>query len=415
MAETDGMASGLRVLRRVAPPETPWEGDVARDESGRLVVLVDADTVPLGALWDADPSGHLVAPLDAERRPAGQDLVLPYCTTPLAAYLDGRGAADPLAPGEAVTLLVSVTRGLRERAARGGTGGTWWLTDDGMPLLVPDVGRDTGDPADTERVLTALADAAPQLRDEISAASERIARGLPPEDREREVFAVAAPAPLAPPSRRGTALGSTSDARAAHRDALPKPEGEVERPARPRWLDGIVDAGIADLWAEVVTGLIRRIQGIRSSRVSPRRVRSRRRWPLLVVGGVCAAAVLGIGLAWPSSSPAPDPRGTTSPALTPPADRDAPARDAPALEAATSLLRASARCAASACPELLEDPGRALAAKIPPGEPTTSLVEDFGDVAVVRADYVGAALLVVIAQTGNGWRVRDVYAADPPS
>jgi hypothetical protein len=469
---SDGIASGLRVLRRVAPPETPWAGEVARDESGRLFVLVDADTAPLGALWDADPAGHLAAPVDLERTATGQLLVLPYCPLPLVAYLAERDDRDRLAPGEAVTLLVSMTRGLRERDAHNAAGGTWWLTDDGMPLLVPG-----GD--DTEDVLTAVGDAAPALRGEIDVVRDRLRAGERLEDREDAMFAVAGPTALVPP--RGPDVSAVPGSRP------PPGSGPVSRSARPaaaaqatglgprraareagsppraaRWIDSVVDAGVADLVqdasAQVAEAFARVARSLRVVRRPGRRrdgareaaadgareaadtdaasrVSRTRRRRLLLVAGIGAALVLTAGLLWPQPDSAPEavpsihgsasdgrapaepsasPRDSEPAASTPTGTDAAPERTTPADQAAAALLRAYRACAASGCAELREDPSRALAAPIPPGEAATTPVEDFGDVAVVRAEYPTGAVLVVIARDAHRWRLRDAYPVQPP-
>jgi len=461
---------GLRALRRVEPPRSPWPGTVARDGAGRTVMLVDAAAAALGPAWAAEPDGHVAAPLDLERRDGGHELVLPYCAQTLVAYLSARRAASPLTAGEAVTVIVSLLRGLRQREALGVRGGGWWLTEEGRPVLVPHEGTD-----DTREVLDALAPGLPagldavvaELRSEVAAGPPRTG-----EHRERAVFACGAPEPLAPPSR-------TPSGPAALGPPPGPPSGDDRRAS---WYDGLVDGDLADLVSRVTTATWRRLSGRdagerRASRPprrrgrgeaeperrgdgdSERRRRSGRRRRLLVAA-VLGAAALGIGLLWPSGEEPRTAAGGAPLGMSPSQDEppgrpgepgpgsgapDRPAApddtngsdntngsdgsgppgpasdgrtgDASIADTAAALLRALAACAddAASCVDAAEDPARALGAALPDGTPRVALLDEFGDVAALRADYDAGARLVVIARDDGRWRIRDIHTVDPPA
>lgn len=404
MSDTSTALDGLRALRRVAPPESPWAGRMARDASGRAVVLVDAARVSFGALWRADPAGHLVAVLDVQRRPDGHDLVLPACVTPLTAYLARREAVPgtrALSTGEGVTVLVSVLRGLRERAALGGSGGGWWLTEDGRPMLVADAVDDSAE------VLAAVARCAPALAVEAERMRAAVAAGTSPEDREPELFAVAPGEPLDVPDPHASAPG------AGRAEA---PPGDTRRGRR--LLDGVVDPGLADLWADAAARVAEASTRVRRGLLGLRRAGRAR---MLVVAGAVVAVVLAIGLLWPAGEDpgAAAPAATTVPSASAGVETAGDPRDVSApgtgsvTDAAHALLVRAAACSQT-CGEIREDAQRALTTTLPPGEPRVALVEDFGDVAVVRATYPGATVLAVIARGDERWRLRDVYTAEPP-
>lgn len=193
---------------------------------------------------------------------------------------------------------------------------------------------------------------------------------------------------------------------------------------------------------------------------------SRRRRALLIAGAA-AAAVLAVGLLWPSggesgeaadveaadveggaTSPEPstaasteagaDSEGTQDPRrragspdpdeVSPEPDEVTPAEDDPAA-AAASLLRVIADCrvqgdvscedaVAAGATGVLDALGAAT-----DGTPTFELVDEYGDIAVVRvavdaeadAANTSGRLIMVLLRTQEKWLVRDVYdVADQP-
>lgn len=193
---------------------------------------------------------------------------------------------------------------------------------------------------------------------------------------------------------------------------------------------------------------------------------SRRRRALLIAGAA-AAAVLAVGLLWPSggvsgeaadveaadveggaTSPEPstaasteagadseatqDPRrraGSPDPdEVSPEPDEVTPAEDDPAA-AAASLLRVIADCRVQgdvSCEDAVaEGATRVLDAldAATDGTPTFELVDEYGDIAVVRvavdaeadAANTSGRLIMVLLRTQEKWLVRDVYdVADQP-
>ncbi|MFF7292634.1 hypothetical protein ACFY9N_08885 [Microbacterium sp. NPDC008134] len=179
--------------------------------------------------------------------------------------------------------------------------------------------------------------------------------------------------------------------------------------------------------------------------------RSRRR--SLLIAGAAAAAVLAGGLLWPGGDSgeaaegqseessgvrqeAPASPGTTigdgspettgvsaspMPSATSHPGAGVPAVDEAAIVAATALLDAAAGCddaAQSSCPEVIAEGSTADVADlagIATAEPTISPVDEYGDVAVIRAESPDAAHILVLVRVNEKWLVRDVYdVADQP-
>ena len=177
----------------------------------------------------------------------------------------------------------------------------------------------------------------------------------------------------------------------------------------------------------------------------------------MLVAGVAAALVLAGGLLWPDgeeagkadgaaggSSQSPSPGGDAASVSTPP-PRAAPvggeastsesssAEEDP-IGAVPSLLRAIADCRAqgdTSCTDAVagdaENVTGALG-RVDPVKPSPELVDEYGDVAVVRLRTSGAdegagdaegqgsdQTIVVLIRTEEKWLVRDVYdVADQP-
>ncbi|MCT9820060.1 hypothetical protein N3K63_07135 [Microbacterium sp. W1N] len=128
MSDTDLLApTVLRVLDAV---QAPYPALLVAGEPPRLWVELD-EGAP-AAVWDADPAEHLLAPLDLARTALGVALVLPACPQRLGELVHRRLAIED---AEAVTIAVSVLRGCVAALARACPTGTWWVTDEGRPVL----------------------------------------------------------------------------------------------------------------------------------------------------------------------------------------------------------------------------------------------------------------------------------------
>ncbi|MFD6699254.1 MULTISPECIES: hypothetical protein [unclassified Microbacterium] len=213
-----------RAVRALADGEGPFDGELVTRGNG-MAVRVDAAQLRGWAGWAFAGAEHVAAPLDLALSTDGQDVLLPWCVRTVSAHLAQATDAGGLAHGEAVTLAVSVLRGVLELegeqddpadVARADAGadrdadvalyGGWWLTDEARPLFAIgstdalDAGgtpRETGERLlrDLEarvedralrRVLTRLGDALDEPR-RLRAEAARW---------ERELLEIAAPRPL---------------------------------------------------------------------------------------------------------------------------------------------------------------------------------------------------------------------------
>lgn len=132
-----------RVVRNLDKDEGPYTGGLVNCGS-TVAVLVSAETISGWAGWEHAGSEHVAGPLDVVRRAEGHDVLLPWCTERIPAFLGRRTAIDDaLSSGEVTTLVASVLRGIGElsRSERPETG-DWWLTEDGRPMFVIGAGKD---------------------------------------------------------------------------------------------------------------------------------------------------------------------------------------------------------------------------------------------------------------------------------
>lgn len=452
--ETDAGASRLarpyRPMRRVAPPESPWPGMLVRRPDGSQAVVVDTDLLGQHwAGWEAAASDHLLAPLDVVRRPGGHDALLPVCTERLDAFVRRRTASDaPLSHGEAVTVAVSLVRGIAALGQRGEGAdglGEWWLTDDGRPILAPGIG-DRAQRA-TSAILqmlrsqlrdrTPLADAMEEALD-LVADPVRLMRDLP--GCEDSLFAAGSAEEL---------VTSALDPRRARTVAR---VGEPVDPAahRSRWtqmLAAHVDADVADLASLATSSLRRRSRTRAESRPRPTGSAPVRKKPWLLAGTM-ASAIVAAGLMWPSGGGGDSPAaantseqmsaglsgapGPSTPAAAPaelhadpPAAAEQPATGAPASGTGepdwtamlAELLAVRTACADdTAClAEVVEDPRR----RFPPGvvdapsaARTITLLDAFGGAAVLRIDPLdgsGRSQLAIVVQSGERRLLRDIH------
>jgi len=423
---------GYRVIRQLAGGgDSPWPGALVCAPTGETAVAVDCDV--LGDSWRgwaAGPEGHVLAPVDILRRPGGHDVLLPMCTERLAEFLDRRGGSD-LTAGEAVTVAVSLLRGLGELQTDADDAcGVWWLTEAGRPVFATDTSG-SSILEDTIDLLGRIALDVPALSDAVTEVIEAMAdsrRSRVLERAEAALFAAAEP----------TALATTTFGPKRVRGRSPLQDDAVigdSEPPRRSWpiaLSRHLDAEWADLVSRTTTGVWRTL----------RTPRSGRRRPWLVAGGLACAIVAG-GLLWPTGDGGPPTAGASQPSATPsvaPSSSAVPASpgdtagtdasgseqveapdgsDQPAdlTSLTAALLRARTACAGeSTC---LEGVLEARDARHPPGvvdlaeeERSLTLLDDFGGAAVLRVEPVsgeGAPQLVVIVQVDGRWLLRDVY------
>jgi hypothetical protein len=409
----------LRAVRSVRPPASPFDATIAESADGRSVMLADRSTVADLPGWSAEGHAHLLTPHDVLRRADGHDVVFPLLTEDVAQFMQRRqDAGAPVAGGEAVTLAVSIVRGLSASLLREDcVEGEWWLTDDGRPLLVEGVGDESAREA-SARLLATMAEDLPRSR--LGATLREladVARQADPAriDTECEdtLFACAEPEPLV--------TEVFGPRRARHLAAEPDSEQPPQEPSLWRRLAFHMDADLADTASDVVHAAVRRIR--RSA--LPRR-------PLLI-GAVVAALIIGAGLLWPAdeehTAPAADPG--TSASAPEPRDEAHPSESrsvvpgpvtGDAAAVTMELLDRRTACDDIAClTTVLEDPARELPAGVtddPAETRRATLLDDLGGIVVVRVDSLSGpgTQIVTVVETKDGWRIRDVHdVTDAPS
>ena len=426
-----------RAIRRItAGSDGPFGGLLCRTVAGDVGALVDIAALPRDwTAWEADAAGHLLSPQDIVRRGSTHDVLLPVCAERLGdaiAQRGRRGAA--LRAGEAVTVAVSVLRGLCElqQLHTGGTG-EWWVTDAGRPVLVTDVGELRADEASVA-ILRDVAQAfTARLGEDVIAAAgrERLgARDL--HAIEDDLFRFAAAEPLGFGVSSST-IGRTLPTAHHERDAgWQTANADDDRPERRTpWHDLVarhVDSDVADLVSRTTTAVWRR--------ATTPRPRSRGKAWMWAAGA--GAVVLAGGLAIPSGAAQPTPSSTDIRALSSLDASETPAptqsvgapepveiadlTDPAAIVAA--LLEARASCGSDpiCLAEVMTDPAAQIepgAVDLDPSQRTVTLVDEFGGVSVVRVDAVVGQLpaqLVVIQQNNERWLLREVYSvAQQPS
>lgn len=447
------LSGAPRPVRHLAPPEVPWPGRRAAAGDASCF-LVDAPVLRSWPGWDADPGGHLLAPIDIVRRSDGHDVVLPLCTERLVRFLQRRAARQaPVSAGEAITVLVSVLRGTAEALARSPFAtGEWWLTDAGKPVFAYGDGPDAAMAADL--CLAALGDVLPEtaeLRDRLGGGADTsrgsgaadlahpraLATALP--EIEAALFARNAPEPLATTDLAPARARSVSAA-AEHTNDV------VAHSTRGHWssLSRLVDGDASELLAAGWDALRERRRAV--SKPTGSGMRGPRRGVVLVAAA-SALAVAGIGLLWPHAGadrPAAHAGGgaaaaqVASSTATPSTSRRVPSpTSAPSSPSPTSgvsdgsdvaavvrgLLAARIACGDDvACRgSYAEDPTR----RLPPGaiddpQQAVVLLDDFGGAAVARVTSAGREgsgrrQLVLVVRTNQKWLIRDVDdVADQP-
>lgn len=439
-----GLSSAHRMIRVLDPSEGPFAGALVTD-GDRVAVCIDAAELSGWEGWHLAGSDHVVAPVDIVRRGDGHDVLLPWCTERVTAFLARRSiGGERLTPGECGTLLVSLLRALGElgeleRAAE--ARGTWWLTDDGRPVLV--IG--SGDMArlgvvslveqmtddDVERTLGRLL-AAVRAGLEKSIAQQPWISSIQLLRWEREVLEIAAPRALrretaAPePALLGTGASELRPVVSAVRRAAIEDRPRSHRMRAPvtgrtRDLRTALLASMArgraalrDRWHSQTVGSapVESVTSGTMSRAKPKRRRS------LLLAGAAAAAVLVAGLLWPSGdadraeggdgrqsvhsaeASAPDEVGPAAIETSPEPAAESPSAASPqpvpdGFDPASAAIDLWARiweCDADGDPvcSAATEPGSAgivsaIASTNTP-VPAFTVIDEYGGVAVVRAD-----------------------------
>lgn len=482
--ETNMLVPGAhRVIRLLGADEGPYKGVLVTDRDS-VAVMTDADALSGWAGWGHAGDEHVAGPVDLVRRADGHDVLLPWCTERITVFLGRReAAAETLSAGEVSTLVGSLLRGLGElgHSSAAVEGGEWWLTDDGRPLFVIGAGEDARLGAATlidlvhratvdrtsARVLAAIRDGLRRGSDRPGAPHRQLQLW------ETELFSIAAPRPLrrdahAPErvrdiemarSLRAAPIESRRDARAtargvARRDRESAHGGivAVTAPLRrallqivARWMKLAGPRTRAHRASASVRGLA---NAEREDAVGAPS-RSGRRY---LVAGAAAALILTGGLLWPGEAPAMDREvadtsadaaagaaeagsgATASPAEIPPdAVSEGTALDDPVL-AAPRLLAAIRQCADAgddACGEAVapgstavNDVGSAQSDGVGEAQEEFALVDEYGDVAVVRITTTAGGVadspstterMLVLVNLEDEWLVRDAYdVADQP-
>lgn len=442
-----------RLIRAVDNTEGPFAGTLVVYEDGVAVSADAADLTEWGG-WAHSDADHICGAMDLRRRIDGHDVLLPWCTQRVETFVGRRRAAGALlSAGELATLVASLMRGMRELGADAAAViGDWWLTGDGRPLFVH--GEGGGARARTagliERVCAHTTDRATlRILDEMMAAL-RERRHHPDDDArwEEQLFATAAPRALrldvfAPERAAELVDGRMLRGDESRRTRRERREPRAERFA-PRIGGRMLDAlrsGLRERAQTLMASLPRRAErrgAHNSNEQSVRSAKSRRR--ALVLAGSVAALVFLIGLMRPE---APEPESasaatisqgvvsglaahegeiTSEPTAPPEQDSDEvlPTTEEDVLLAVPALLTSIAECveaASEACPDALAE-GLALpvTGAVMQGARASeaTLVDDYGDVAVVKLAPVDAAddaasQMLVLERRNDKWLVRDIY------
>ena len=490
-APAELVAGAHRRIRVLEEKEGPYRGElVACGNSDGLRVRVPAFAVHPKELWALSDEEHVAAPRELVRSADGLDVLFPWCTERVEAFLGRRLLSSvPLRAGEVVTLVGSMVRGLHA-LGEVTLSGDWWLSDEGCPMIAADDGdtisastiriiervRGSFHDRELDRVLTEISEAANDHR-----TVQRRAVAW-----ESELTRLAAPQPL----ERAQSSGEHSfdalivrEGDSARSDATDAYVGERSVRGWSSALRQRVCTALRGVW-ERRRALVRtrearnahvteRTRGRRPSwmriaRVSTRPTPAegtaaakkttqpkRRRRSLVLVGVGAAALVVAVGVLWPvDDGPAEADQSDTVPHAQADAERselrpalpssneepgdeqrdekdsDAhmPDRGASAqgqtdpAEAARTLLGRLANCAKEKdehCETAIEPGSDARvrgAVQEPSEKDATTLVEDFGDIAVVRRTPVeGDDQMMVLVRREEKWLVRDAYdIADQP-
>lgn len=409
----DILQSPYRPIRRVAPPDVPLPGVLVTTNDAESALLVDLELVPDECWLDRDVD-HVWAPRDIVRTATGQSALFPWCTQTVTALLAQR-TADVLVAGEAVTFAVSMVRGLLELTGAGQTG-TWWISDEGRPMFVFGSGgvAHVATQQTMQQVAEACADSV--VAKAISTTAAALDAHMTAERAaaiEARLFALAAAQPIRIASSEPNVDSELATLRLASPDS-PRSETTIRSILMER--------------ARTALARFRPTENTTSTRRKPREDVKRPR-PILV--GLAIAAVIAIvGVMWPSddesraapgavstgaprdeSTPASDPvtqdatkhddeAATAAPKDGVPDGSDIAAIAAAVQEATRTCVAAGSSCAQSAESEAI---ARELA-----GLGALNLVEDYGGVAVFRAESESGDVYVVMERREGVWLCREI-------
>ncbi|MBD3752599.1 MAG: hypothetical protein IE935_09260 [Micrococcales bacterium] len=418
-------------LRRVTTRESPYAGTLVRSPAG-VHLLIDPEQVPAGELfWTPQEDTHVLRALDVvhmgtSRSEASVGALVEACREPLETYLEVRDSLlAPVTEPECATIMISLLRGANElrAAASKDLGGAWWLSASARPVFALMPGAEPAAQSAC-RILNRLPldDArGGSVRDAIVAvlrADDLRAGGI--DACERAVFEWVEPGPLRPSSKPPAPVRLTPSP--ATVDSPLRAESRAVTPDEPAAFDRLVRGGDGG-WHETLADVAASARGaMRSLRRRPRAERPVRRGRLVI-----AAVAVGVVLAVAVTVLTPDAR--TAPADNAPTGGGAPL---PAIGEATSpdsgleeespdlsrvagvILDAMSTCAGdAACVGTISERGdvapAAGAATAPAALRTLHLVDEYGDVAVVRAEADSyPPQLVVIARHDDRWLLREV-------
>lgn len=432
-----------RLIRTVDRAEGPFSGALVSHDDGVAVCVDTAELSGWGG-WAFSDADHVCGVIDVLRRADGHDALVPWCPQRVETFLGRRQAADlPLAPGELGTLVASLLRGARELDAGSASAvGDWWLTGDGRPLFVHGEGGEARarTAALVERVIEHTGDRATvRVLEEIVAALRERRHHADDDVRwEEHLFTVAAPRALridvfAP--ERAADLGSRRVAQSMPETRRSSRRRERSTLGRER-LD-VLRSDLTERWHALLSHVSPpgRGESEADSKTEARLPTKGRRRPLIFAGSL-AAVVLIVGLMWPEGAETEPANAAQSPpessrnvaAVPESAQETAPVEEpsppvvdgADALAAVPALLDGLASCTeagAETCPEVLVDgaeaPADGLIAQGPDAS-SASLVDDYGDVAVVKLVPVDendadAEKMLVLERHEQKWLVRDIY------
>lgn len=444
--------SAHRTIRWLDAQESAFAGELVTDGEAMRVRVATRD-VP-EPLWGFAEAEHVAGIRDLVRSRTGQDVLLPWCTDPVEAFLGRRATAEqPLTNGEVVTLVGSLLRGVDE-VGDAPVRGRWWLTDEARPTFA--LGEGSGCAAGAAQIITRVRDGCTdrmldRVLAEIAAVVEDPRMVRRSQQRwEQELTELAAPRALVrdvfPPER-------ISDI-PLDRERAPHDAGVVneQRERRAVWRARAVQLG--ERLRERLPSFGSRARALRVREATSEPTRSTGRGRMLLVGAAVAGVVLGAGLLWPSEgddsaameqttvvmgptaraepgdadADAADPPKPEARKRTPDAKQAAPEADAVADgslgQAVTALLEQITACAqeqdADCAHAVADGAGETVLPRLEAADAERSIspVEDYGDIAVVRLGAAGEAgeKMLVLVKAKSGWLVRDVYdVADQPS
>ncbi|GAA1692902.1 hypothetical protein GCM10009808_07590 [Microbacterium sediminicola] len=431
---------GYAPLRRVRAAESPYPGVLVRVGTGTRL-LIDPDQQPrAGVFWEVAEESHVLRArevVQGGRLPEGAPQALvEICAGPLRVQL---GSLGRLTPSQLATVFVALLRGSAEmaRSDDAEAPGEWWMTGSGRPVFaLGDTGTACAASACALIAELDIDDAEMRaLGDTVAGAISTAANDSSRLRCEQRIFATVAPAALIPVTGTASMALRTEP---PVRDLPPSLAGDAEHMPEERRNGPAVTSG---MWGAAMSREVRDMADEVLARVRRRRrsggtaARPRRRRVVLGALGLAAvvavAALLLLDVApegAASSGGAAAENETPGAATGTPTSVDGegetaadgmshqPATPEEITAIAAALLDAwttcgedvSCRSTIAESPDLGSPGGAAVA---PVSSLDLTLIDDFGDVAVVGATEAGAetTLIVVLARPDGEWLLRDVY------